>query len=209
MLGQVRTNGRPEEGGAAGARGGGHVAVLTARNERVVAAESPAHVDGSLGEVAEEPFGVGALLGEHVDRPLRRVGLVHRVEGVGAVGLAGVDGVGDFVAGRAHGGLLVEVGLQPGVVRCFGRDHEGPAPAVEGVDDVRPIVRIDGRVHQAGENGEVFGRADAGLVDGVDHAMADDAGDAFKVKVVELFDGLGRAAVHVGHRRVAAETGLT
>jgi hypothetical protein len=121
------------------------LARLDGRAVRQVPSEATVHDHTAVGELALEPFAVGALDGAHlVLVHLVGVRRVQGVERVAAVELLRIGGVADIVAVAAQRRLLVKRRLEP-VVEAEAPQIEGAAAAVVRIDDVLPAVRVGRR----------------------------------------------------------------
>ena len=124
----------------------GHVAVLTRNHDacRVIAAKHTAHVHAAIGEIAMEPFAVGALKRKHIVFVKRFVRQSQWIQQVSSVRLTPKDGVAYVVARAAQSGRAVKGTWDDGYVHTViigGNIVAWPAPHVCGIDDKSRVAR--------------------------------------------------------------------
>ncbi len=173
---KVVADGGIKPGGRRGACRVRHVAVLATADRGQISPESPAHVDGGLGEGTHGPLTEGPLQGKLVQLVVRWMGRIQCVQDVGVRGRG--DGpshpqegwVGHFVASRAEEGILMERGFLPRMPWEGCSQIEGTAPPVQRVENVLAPVRVVGGHGKPSKNAGVGSRIGS-VGDGVHHAM--------------------------------------
>ena len=195
MQRQVGPGGGPHV--AADSTGARHVAILAAADCGIVAAESAAHIDRSLGEFTHAPLAVGPF---HRVLVVGIVGRVRRVEIDQSVlaSLADIGRVRDIMAGAAQVRRMVEGGLEEGMELEAATEIVGSAPSIAGIDHVLAAVLRIGNLGQVIEDSEVDAGTLPGDVIGVDHPVAEVAGHTIKI-----VDATDRRAI--GGNTVAGE----